>query len=138
VIRNTRCRTRFARSSPGALNLAYLITGVVVVEIVFVYPGLGQLMVDSVSKRDIPVCRRWLIFRGLCAQNLLPTCFDSVQSTADPPSGGAMTVLLTLKIAVVLPWHSGSAGSSALAVAVTRGGTQVLRTAPVTASFGCW
>ncbi|MEM7207063.1 MAG: ABC transporter permease [Pseudomonadota bacterium] len=38
-----------------ALSLAYLIVGVVVVEVVFVYPGLGQLMVDSVSKRDIPV-----------------------------------------------------------------------------------
>jgi peptide/nickel transport system permease protein len=23
--------------------------------VVFVYPGLGQLMVDSVSKRDLPV-----------------------------------------------------------------------------------
>lgn len=38
-----------------ALNLAYLVVGVVIVEVVFVYPGLGQLMVDSVSKRDIPV-----------------------------------------------------------------------------------
>ena len=38
-----------------ALNLAYLIAGVVVVEVVFVYPGMGQLMVDSVSKRDVPV-----------------------------------------------------------------------------------
>ncbi|MEX0760261.1 MAG: ABC transporter permease, partial [Tistlia sp.] len=38
-----------------ALNLAYLVVGVVVVEVVFVYPGLGQLMVDSVSKRDITV-----------------------------------------------------------------------------------
>jgi peptide/nickel transport system permease protein len=38
-----------------ALNLAYLIVGVVVVEVVFVYPGMGQLMVDSVSKRDVPV-----------------------------------------------------------------------------------
>ncbi|MXX91392.1 MAG: ABC transporter permease [Boseongicola sp. SB0677_bin_26] len=38
-----------------ALNLAYLITGVVVVEVVFVYPGLGQLMVDSVAARDMPV-----------------------------------------------------------------------------------
>ena len=38
-----------------ALNLAYLVVGVVVVEVVFVYPGLGQLMVDSVSKRDLPV-----------------------------------------------------------------------------------
>lgn len=38
-----------------ALNLAYLVTGVVVVEVVFVYPGLGQLLVDSVSKRDVIV-----------------------------------------------------------------------------------
>ena len=38
-----------------ALNLAYLITGVVVVEVVFVFPGLGQLMVDSVAARDMPV-----------------------------------------------------------------------------------
>lgn len=37
------------------INLAYLIVGVVVVEVVFVYPGLGQLIVDSVQKRDIPV-----------------------------------------------------------------------------------
>ncbi len=38
-----------------AINMAYLIVGVVVVEVVFVYPGMGQLMVDSVSKRDVPV-----------------------------------------------------------------------------------
>jgi len=37
------------------LNLAYLIVGVVVVEVVFVYPGLGQLIVDSVRTRDVPV-----------------------------------------------------------------------------------
>ncbi len=38
-----------------ALNLAYLIVGVVLVEVVFVYPGLGQLLVDSVAKRDVTV-----------------------------------------------------------------------------------
>ncbi len=38
-----------------ALDLAYLIVGVVVVEAVFVYPGLGQLLVDAVSKHDVPV-----------------------------------------------------------------------------------
>jgi peptide/nickel transport system permease protein len=38
-----------------AFNLAYLVVGVVVVEVVFVYPGIGQLMVDSVSTRDMPV-----------------------------------------------------------------------------------
>jgi peptide/nickel transport system permease protein len=38
-----------------AFNLAYLIVGVVVVEVVFVYPGIGQLMVDAVKTRDVPV-----------------------------------------------------------------------------------
>jgi peptide/nickel transport system permease protein len=38
-----------------AINLAYLIVGVVVVESVFTFNGLGRLMVDAVAKRDIPV-----------------------------------------------------------------------------------
>jgi peptide/nickel transport system permease protein len=38
-----------------AFNLAYLVVGVVVVEVVFVYPGVGQMMVDAVSSRDMPV-----------------------------------------------------------------------------------
>jgi peptide/nickel transport system permease protein len=38
-----------------ALNLAYLIVGVVVVEFVFTYPGMGKMMVDAVTSRDIPV-----------------------------------------------------------------------------------
>ncbi len=38
-----------------AFNLAYLVVGVVVVEVVFVYPGVGQLMVDAVTTRDMPV-----------------------------------------------------------------------------------
>ena len=47
------------------LNLAFLIVGVVVVEVVFVYPGLGQLLVDSVSKRDLPVVQAsCMIFAG--------------------------------------------------------------------------
>jgi peptide/nickel transport system permease protein len=40
-----------------AFNLAYLVVGVVVVEVVFTYPGIGQLMVDSVSSRDMPVAQ---------------------------------------------------------------------------------
>lgn len=35
--------------------MAYLIVGVVVVEVIFVYPGMGQYLVDHVAKRDIPV-----------------------------------------------------------------------------------
>lgn len=38
-----------------AFNLAYLVVGVVLVEVVFVYPGIGQYLVDAVAKRDVPV-----------------------------------------------------------------------------------
>ncbi|MBA3777193.1 MAG: ABC transporter permease [Betaproteobacteria bacterium] len=38
-----------------ALNLAYLVSGVVIVETIFAYPGLAKLIVDGVSSRDYPV-----------------------------------------------------------------------------------
>ncbi|MDB4836861.1 ABC transporter permease [Marinomonas sp.] len=38
-----------------ALNLAYLISGVVVVETLFNFAGLGRLTVEAVATRDIPV-----------------------------------------------------------------------------------
>ena len=66
-----------------ALNLAYLVTGVVVVEVVFVYPGLGQLMVDSVSKRDVPVVQASaLIFAG--AYVLLNLAADVLSTLSNP------------------------------------------------------
>ena len=37
------------------INMAYLVVGVVVVEVVFAYPGMGQYLVDHVAKRDVPV-----------------------------------------------------------------------------------
>ena len=66
-----------------ALNLAYLITGVVVVEVVFVYPGLGQLMVDSVAKRDVTVVQAAaLIFA--CAYVLLNLTADVLSTLSNP------------------------------------------------------
>jgi peptide/nickel transport system permease protein len=38
-----------------ALNIAYLVSGVVVVETVFAYPGLAKLMIDGVQLRDMPL-----------------------------------------------------------------------------------
>ncbi|WP_129669507.1 ABC transporter permease [Phytoactinopolyspora endophytica] len=38
-----------------ALNIAWLVGGVVVVETVFNYPGIGTLMIDAVYDRDLPV-----------------------------------------------------------------------------------
>jgi peptide/nickel transport system permease protein len=37
------------------INMAFLVVGVVVVEVIFVYPGMGQYLVDHVAKRDVPV-----------------------------------------------------------------------------------
>ena len=37
------------------LNLAYLVSGVVIVETIFAYPGLAKLMIDAVQTRDLPL-----------------------------------------------------------------------------------
>ena len=66
-----------------AFNLAYLIVGVVVVEVVFVYPGIGQLMVDSVIKRDIPVVQGCaLVFAVTCI--LLNLIADVISIITNP------------------------------------------------------
>jgi len=60
------------------LNLAYLVVGVVVVEVVFAYPGLGQLLVDAVGKRDLPLVQACcLIFASTyVVLNLLADVFS--------------------------------------------------------------
>jgi peptide/nickel transport system permease protein len=66
-----------------ALNLAYLIVGVVVVENVFVYPGVGQYMVDAVAKRDVPVIQACgLVFAGVFV--ILNTVADILAILANP------------------------------------------------------
>ena len=48
-----------------ALNLAYLVGGVVVVERVFSYPGFGTLLVDSLQLRDLPVIEATVMIAAL-------------------------------------------------------------------------
>lgn len=38
-----------------ALSLSYLLGGVVIVEVIFNYPGVASLMVDAVTNRDMPL-----------------------------------------------------------------------------------
>ncbi len=38
-----------------ALNMAWLISGIVIVETIFAYPGLAKLMIDAVQIRDLPL-----------------------------------------------------------------------------------
>ena len=65
------------------LNLAYLVVGVVVVEVVFVYPGMGQYLVDHVSKRDVPVVQACgLVFAAVYI--MLNMIADIVSILANP------------------------------------------------------
>jgi peptide/nickel transport system permease protein len=66
-----------------ALDLAYLVVGVVVVENVFVYPGVGQYMVDAVGKRDVPVIQACgLVFAAVFVT--LNTVADILAILANP------------------------------------------------------
>jgi peptide/nickel transport system permease protein len=66
-----------------ALNLAYLIVGVVVIEKVFNYPGIGQFMVDGVTKRDLPVVQACgLVFAA--AFIVLNTTADVISILVNP------------------------------------------------------
>ncbi|MCI2394761.1 ABC transporter permease [Aliiroseovarius sediminis] len=65
------------------INLAYLVVGVVVVEVVFTYPGMGQYLVDHVSKRDVPVVQACgLIFAAVYI--VLNMVADIVSILANP------------------------------------------------------
>ncbi len=65
------------------LNLAYLVVGVVVVEVVFSYNALGQYLVDHVAKRDLPVVQAvGLIFAAVyISLNILA---DVISIVANP------------------------------------------------------
>ncbi|AYD04530.1 ABC transporter permease [Neorhizobium sp. NCHU2750] len=68
-----------------ALNIAYMVSGILVVETVFAYPGLARLMVDAVQSRDFPVVQACaLIFCG--SYVLLILLADIVASLSDPRS----------------------------------------------------
>jgi peptide/nickel transport system permease protein len=65
------------------INLAFLISGTVIIENVFGIPGVGRLLVDSVSTRDYPVVQGvTLIFAFLVVAVNLVT--DVVHASLDP------------------------------------------------------
>lgn len=66
-----------------ALNIAYLVVGVVVVEVIFVYPGMGQYLVDHVAKRDVPVVQAaGLVFAAIYI--VLNIVADMISVIANP------------------------------------------------------
>lgn len=66
-----------------ALSLSYLLGGVIIVEIIFNYPGIAKLMVDGVTQRDIPLVQACAML--FCAGYLfLVTSADLCGIVANP------------------------------------------------------
>jgi peptide/nickel transport system permease protein len=64
-----------------ALNLAYLVSGVVIVETIFAYPGLAKLMIDGVQTRDLPLVQACaMIFCGTYVVLILIADIGSIVS----------------------------------------------------------
>jgi len=58
-----------------ALTVAWLLGGVVVIEVVFNYPGMGRMMIDAISDRDLPVVQAIAL--------IVATTYVCVNLTAD-------------------------------------------------------
>jgi peptide/nickel transport system permease protein len=67
----------------AGMNLGMFLGGLVLIENVFAWPGLGQLIVNSVHARDFPVVQSGLIMVALLfvAANML---VDLIQAALDP------------------------------------------------------
>ncbi|MCB9139074.1 MAG: ABC transporter permease [Caldilineaceae bacterium] len=65
------------------LEFGFLLSGVVVIETVFSWPGVGRLVFNSINQRDIPVVQSAVIFFSLLFV-LLNLLVDLVYTTLDP------------------------------------------------------
>lgn len=70
-------------STTVALNVAVMLSGAVVIETVFAYPGLGQLIYDATIARDYPLLRGafLLVTVGVIVANLVA---DAIYPLLDP------------------------------------------------------
>jgi peptide/nickel transport system permease protein len=65
------------------INLAFLISGTVIVEDVFAIPGVGRLLIDSVGTRDYPVIQGVTLVFAICVV-LVNLTTDVVPAALDP------------------------------------------------------
>jgi peptide/nickel transport system permease protein len=66
-----------------ALDLASVISGAVITETVFSWPGIGRLFIESMDGRDYPVLMGLMVM-GSCALILANLVADLAYSTLDP------------------------------------------------------
>jgi peptide/nickel transport system permease protein len=65
------------------VQLVYLIEGVVVVETLFAWPGIGHGLVHAIVQRDVPMVQGTALAMGLMFV-LLNTCVDLANHLIDP------------------------------------------------------
>ena len=65
------------------ISLAYVVTGVSMVEIVFAWPGMGRLMLDSITKRDYPTLSGIYLLLS-CSVAVMMIVVDIVYAWVDP------------------------------------------------------
>ncbi|MEN3284489.1 MAG: peptide/nickel transport system permease protein [Solirubrobacteraceae bacterium] len=65
------------------LQIGYLMGGAIVVEVVFAYPGMGQLLVDAITRRDYPVVQGAVLFFAV-AFVFVNLCTDLAYMVIDP------------------------------------------------------
>ena len=62
IVRHLARNTAIPVLTVGALELANLLGGAVVTEVIFAWPGIGQLTIQSVAARDFPVVQAIVLF----------------------------------------------------------------------------
>ncbi|MCK9585736.1 MAG: ABC transporter permease [Methanothrix soehngenii] len=70
------------------LEFGHLLGGAVIIETIFAWPGIGRLLIDSISARDIPVIQGTVLFITLMYM-LLNFTIDILYPIFDPRIGGS-------------------------------------------------
>ncbi len=83
AIRHTLRNALLPAIGATGVNLGYLLSGSVIVETIFTWPGLGQLMVGAVMSRDYPVVQGFVTYIAVVVL-LVNLAADVALRVADP------------------------------------------------------
>ena len=76
-------QSSFSLITLAGLSLGQLISGAAIVEVLFALPGLGQLLVNSINSKDIPVVQGVVMFIAI-VYVVLNTAVDVAYAYLDP------------------------------------------------------
>ena len=65
------------------LRIAFMVTGVMVVETIYAYPGLGTLLFNAIAMRDLPLVQGIVLFSSIVVL-FVNLCLEFVYGLLDP------------------------------------------------------